>query len=237
LAPALSKEVKVPNHTTFKGGNMRYSGQIKKIMLTVPLFTVFMLGGAAPAQADFWLSTSWRDHDRHKQHRSYRKQHGHHDYYHRHHRRPHYGRSVVFLPHRSVTIVIGGGKYYYGEGHYYRRRTHDYEIVAPPVGAVIYSLPSKCRPMVVAGVPYYVDDGVYYRKVPRGYEVVEPPYEEVQYIASNKPQDSFNVNIPNANGGFTTVTVKRSGQGFVGPQGEYYSEFPKVEELRVMYAR
>jgi hypothetical protein len=45
----------------------------------------------------------------------------------------------------------------------------------------------------------------------------------------------FEINIPNKSGGYTTVILKRSGDGFTGPQGEYYDEFPRVDKLQVIY--
>jgi len=50
-------------------------------------------------------------------------------------------------------------------------------------------------------------------------------------------RDTFPVNVPNDRGGFTTVMIKKSGNGFVGPQGEFYAEFPKVSQLKAMYGR
>jgi len=47
--------------------------------------------------------------------------------------------------------------------------------------------------------------------------------------------DSFTVNIPNSEGSYTAIVVKKSGEGYVGPQGEYYSQFPTIAQLRVMY--
>lgn len=49
--------------------------------------------------------------------------------------------------------------------------------------------------------------------------------------------DSVTVNVPNKNGGYTPVVLKKSGSGYVGPQGEYYSEFPKVSQLQAMYSK
>ncbi|OGX35453.1 MAG: hypothetical protein A3C36_01700 [Omnitrophica WOR_2 bacterium RIFCSPHIGHO2_02_FULL_52_10] len=46
---------------------------------------------------------------------------------------------------------------------------------------------------------------------------------------------SFEINIPNKRGGYTTVILKRSGNGYTGPQGEYYDAFPRVDELKVIY--
>jgi WXXGXW repeat (2 copies) len=46
---------------------------------------------------------------------------------------------------------------------------------------------------------------------------------------------SFTINVPNAQGGYTAVVIKQSGDGYVGPQGEYYSQFPSVTQLQVVY--
>ena len=44
------------------------------------------------------------------------------------------------------------------------------------------------------------------------------------------------INIPNTRGGYTAVALKRSGNGFIGPQGEYYSDNPTVEQLKTLYS-
>jgi hypothetical protein len=46
---------------------------------------------------------------------------------------------------------------------------------------------------------------------------------------------SFTVNVPNAQGGYTAIVIKQSGDGYVGPQGEYYSSFPSVTQLQNVY--
>ena len=51
------------------------------------------------------------------------------------------------------------------------------------------------------------------------------------------PNDAFMINIPNAKGTYTPVTLRRSGTGFIGPQGEFYPEFPRVEQLKLMYGK
>ncbi len=49
--------------------------------------------------------------------------------------------------------------------------------------------------------------------------------------------NEFTVTIPNTHGGFNAVVIKRAsdGSGFIGPQGEYYPEFPKVFQLQMKY--
>ena len=48
--------------------------------------------------------------------------------------------------------------------------------------------------------------------------------------------NDFTVNIPNSQGGYTAIVIKQSGSGYTGPQGEYYTSFPTVVQLQVMYA-
>jgi len=47
--------------------------------------------------------------------------------------------------------------------------------------------------------------------------------------------DTVTVNVPNNNGSYTAVVLRRSGNGYVGPQGEYYDQVPSTAQLRVMY--
>lgn len=74
------------------------------------------------------------------------------------------------------------------------------------------------------------------------YASIQPDYVDwSSYINNLTPppaqQNAFTVNIPNDHGGYTAVVIKRSGNGFTGPQGEFYPEFPKVFQLRIMYGK
>ena len=109
----------------------------------------------------------------------------------------------------------------------------------------------------VNGVLYYYANGYYYQQDPYGnYVIVNPPTIPQQPVVVNpelaptsvtapisspqsqpQTQDTVTVNIPNDSGGYTPVTLKRLGNGFIGPQGEYYEEFPKVKQLKVMYGK
>jgi len=60
--------------------------------------------------------------------------------------------------------------------------------------------------------------------------VAQPPTEV-------DAQDAVTVNVPNSNGSYTAVVLKRSGNGFVGPQGEFYTQVPTTDQLKVMYGR
>ena len=41
--------------------------------------------------------------------------------------------------------------------------------------------------------------------------------------------------ITNSNGSQTSVSLRRSGPGFVGPRGEYYHNMPTEKHLRIIY--
>ena len=49
--------------------------------------------------------------------------------------------------------------------------------------------------------------------------------------------DTVTVNISNSNGTYTAVVLKRSGNGYVGPQGEYYDQIPTTAQLQAMYGK
>ena len=147
----------------------------------------------------------------------------------------------------------GGGRHYYNNGGWYRHGWFGFDVAvsALALGAIIDSLPPRCSTVVVGGVPYYYYGNYYYQPYPYGgYVVVPPPVlaqpmaaPQVAYApvaipqAQPQNQEISTVNIPNARGGYTAVTLKRAGAGYVGPQGEYYSDNPTVEQLKVLYGK
>jgi hypothetical protein len=166
-------------------------------------------------------------------------------YYYHHDRYP-YGSFSISLPHGSLEVGFGGHKYFYNAGLFYRNYERQYVVVPPPAGVVVYQIPEGWHTVVIDGATYYVYNGVYYTRIPTGYQVVQPPAPvivEPATVAVNiveekpQPQQEFTVNIPNPKGGYVSVVIKRSGTGFVGPQGEFYAEFPKVSQLQVMYVK
>lgn len=140
----------------------------------------------------------------------------------------------------DVNLGVWPGPYY-GYPYYYPY----YDPYYYPTPVVVSS--SSYQPVVVNGVTYYVNNGVYYVYTQYGYQAVATPagvsVPAVQAAvttvtpASADTDDSFTINIPNSKGGYNTVLLKRSGKGFIGPQGEFYSEFPKVSQLQVMYGK
>ena len=168
-----------------------------------------------------------------------------------------HGMYIDALPFAAATLFIAGMEYHYWEGEYYRREHDRYIVVSAPVGAVVTTIPQGYQPVIIDGVTYYVVNGITYMYTPSGYQVVPQPRTIVvqndtvtsvqpavqtaagaqSTAADSNSANAFTVNVPNSKSGYTAVVLKRSGTGFVGPQGEYYTEFPRLEQLKVMYAK
>jgi len=174
-------------------------------------------------------------------------------YHYTQHYAPH-GRVMERLPGDYIRLIMGGLEYYYWEGMFYRMMAGRYMVVQAPIGAVVTAIPQGIQPVIVDGVAYYNINGVTYMQTTYGYQVVPQPKTVVikNYVTEQKnagtiesakseavsgDEEAFTVNIPSSKGGYTAVTMKRSGSGFIGPQGEYYTEFPRIEQLKVMYAK
>ena len=68
----------------------------------------------------------------------------------------------------------------------------------------------------------------------------QPPTQQVVVVQPSStvyPSGSVAINVPNDNGGYKTVILQRSGNGYVGPQGEYYDAMPTTEQLSALYGQ
>lgn len=130
-----------------------------------------------------------------------------------------------------------GDRYHYRDGRWYRTGWFGWEfaVAALTIGAFVEALPPQHTTVVVDNTTYYYDNNVYYRQLPDGaYVVVQQP---VIVSPQVQPVGELTINVPNSQGGYTAVTLRRSGGGFVGPQGEYYQDVPSVDQLRALYGR
>lgn len=109
---------------------------------------------------------------------------------------------------------------------------------SPHVGAVVRVLPHGHTTFVVRGSTFHYYDRVYYAPCPTGYVVVQPPVVVAQPYGRAMPAgEPVVINVPNSNGSYTSITIVKSGEGYVGPQGEYYPDNPTVEQLRALYGK
>lgn len=56
-----------------------------------------------------------------------------------------------------------------------------------------------------------------------------------QLGAVNEVASTVVINVQNSNGSYTPVTLRRAGNQYVGPRGEYYSALPTEQQLKVAY--
>jgi len=159
------------------------------------------------------------------------------------HGRREYGHVIHRIPRDFRPIKVGRESFFYGDGFFYRYTPRGYILVAPPVGAIVPILPEEHTTVLVQKTPYYVYEDTYYVTAPSGGYVVTaaPPVTEATQvpvtIEKKAPIDEYEIQIPNANGSYTLVVIRKTEKGFVGPQGEIYPEHPTVEQLKQMYAK
>jgi hypothetical protein len=56
-----------------------------------------------------------------------------------------------------------------------------------------------------------------------------------QVGAANELASTVVINVQNSNGSYTPVTLRRAGNQYIGPRGEYYSALPTEKQLKVAY--
>lgn len=150
----------------------------------------------------------------------------------------HHPRAIMELPRAHQTVLVCGLPYYYDSGFFYRRGSSGYVLVTAPVGAVVPILPVSSQTVMINGRMYYTYDNVYYVEQPTGYVVVtQPTVTTITVPAATQATDSYVVNVPNTNGSYMPVVIKKDKEGFVGPHGEFYEEQPTIDQLKAMYAQ
>ncbi len=181
------------------------------------------------------------------------------------HRDFHSGEVVHRLPPGYISLIVGGLTYLFCEGLFYQHTPAGYVVVQPPIGAVVPILPQGYTTIFVNGIPYSYYGYTYYTTTPSGYAVVTPPVLTTPPAAVAAPappaaaspvpaqptlsnpvpteskteekKDVFEIYIPNGNGSYTVVALRKTEKGFLGPQGEFYVDHPTVDQLRERYAK
>jgi hypothetical protein len=77
------------------------------------------------------------------------------------------GIRVSIIPSGFLTLMVGTLPYYYYGGVYYREiATDNYEVVDPPMGAIVPELPADdVRAVVIGGKTYFEYDNILYKTV------------------------------------------------------------------------
>ena len=87
------------------------------------------------------------------------------------------GQRIHDLPPSHRVILFNNISYDYGDdGEYYLPQSDgDYEVVQPPVGAIVPALPDGAVPVEVGPTTYYYLNGVFYVAQDDSFAVVNPP--------------------------------------------------------------
>ena len=177
------------------------------------------------------------------------------------------GALVTSIPEGCQQVVVDGTLYYLINGVTYMRTPYGYQVVpmpnvlvprivttpapvvvsAPPQTTIINVPAPNTPPPALPQLPQLPNVPVPTPMPLPGKApvVAATPAPQPTVAVENTPaaegagmtNDVYVVNIPNAKGTYTPVALKRSGDGFVGPQGEFYTEFPRVEQLKLMYGK
>ena len=132
-------------------------------------------------------------------------------------------------PRSFISFSIGNTTFSYGTRLFYPRVIDRYVVVQPTVGTLVTRLPFGYDTIFVDGEKYYYDDGIYYKRYRSRYMVVLPP------VISG--DGTVVVNIPNSKGGYIPVELEKTEEGYLGPQGELYTDNPTVEQLTALYGK
>jgi hypothetical protein len=181
-----------------------------------------------------------KDHSKDKFHDKDQDHHWDHDFNKDHHLRDSPIQKVIVFPVGFSSVVVRDGTFYYNHGQFYQLDNDALVPVEAPLGAVVGDLPTDRTSTNVDGTIYEVYNNVYYVMTPEGrFQVVEPPSSDLGDITTiTDNSDSIIVHIPNSDGnGYSTVILTRTEDGFVGPQEEFYSEFPTSAQLKAMYGK
>jgi hypothetical protein len=140
----------------------------------------------------------------------------------------------------------GRERYDYRDGRFYKPGWFGFNFMLnlSPVGVVVRALPVGHGTIIINGSTYYYYEHTYYRRCPSGYIVVEQPVPEKRVIYTAPATDygldgstTVKINVPNPRGGFNEVILVRTVNGYIGPQGEYYSGNPTVRQLSALYGK
>lgn len=79
---------------------------------------------------------------------------------------PSFGFRLNVLPVGYSRVYVGSNPYYYNDGIYYRNynNTSTYEVVEPPLDAVVNKLPSNANVTMIDGQKYYQVGGTFYQE-------------------------------------------------------------------------
>lgn len=164
------------------------------------------------------------------------------------HFRPVFGLRVNMLPPGYNRFYVGPNPFYYNNGVYYRQYPRGgYEVVAPPLNALVNNLPANATVTIIDGQKYYQVGGTFYQEEITAnnklrYRVVGTDgvlSTTDEYVVQNADLDTVHDEIPvlgdryEALPGDAKVQVINQKKYFVTTGGVYYKEV--IENNQILY--
>ncbi len=103
-----------------------------------------------------------------------------------------YGARYHGLRPGYVRLFVGGTPYFYDDGMYYQQAGNDYQVVYPPVGAVVQGLPDGAVQIDAGNVAYYYAGGAFYVQQDGGFVITAPP---IGVVVPELPPGAVQVNV------------------------------------------
>jgi len=159
----------------------------------------------------------------------------------------------------SVGMAQHRGGHYGGGGHYGYYHNGAGELVFGLLGfgvlaavleserpvyvqqPVVYQTYAQQPQVIYQAAPVIQQPQVIYQAAPvvqQPPQVVQQPavvQQSVPVVAPMLSPVTCTVNVTNSNGSYTPVTLRQEGSEWVGPNGEYYSKMPTMDQLRPVY--
>ena len=176
-------------------------------------------------------------------HRHYRHHRGYYYFHHHHFYRPvsfwfdrivaapPIGTYVSILPNGYTAFSVGGIPYFHFRGVYFRPYTDGYVVVSAPAPAVVSSSSPTDRSQLNTKKEDTENAST---------DTTSAASIDNSMLSKEKQESSADtvvINIPNEDGSYTPVTLVKHGEGYLGPQKEYYTGHPTVAQLRVLYGK
>lgn len=135
------------------------------------------------------------------------------------------GAIVPALPPGYTTVFVNNTPYYEYGYTYYTPAPNGYVVAAPPT---VPAIPQPAATVQTATPAPYAQASP--QPAPASAQTVPAGIDETRI-------DTFEIHIPNGDGSFTLITLKKTGTGFLGPQGEFYPDHPTVDQLKERYIK
>lgn len=158
---------------------------------------------------------------------------------------PVFGVRINVLPFGYSRIYVGSNPYYYNDGIYYRSYNNGgYEVVQPPLNALVSRLPSNATVTMIDGQKYYQLGGTFYQEEftennKLNYRVAGTDgVINTQVVSEDENLNAYDEALPTVGNRYdelpadSKVQVINQQKYFVSAGGVYYKEVIEGDKIR-----